>query len=158
MTGRTVRSIATCAAAGLLATAPMTAAMELGFRLLPAPLQYPLPPREVTDALAGATGFEPDERQESWATLAAHFAYGGAVGSAFAAVPARGFRGAAIAGAGYGLFIWLISYSSLLPALRLLEPVEHHPKERTALMITAHVVWGGCLGVIARALRAGRLR
>lgn len=153
-----LRSIAACTVAGVVATAPMTAAMELGFRLLPARLRYSLPPREVTDALTESAGLISDEQGQRRATLGAHFAYGGLAGVGFAAIPARGLRGAVGAGMGYGLFIWLVSYSSLLPALRLLQPVERHPKERSALMIGAHLVWGASLAMIARALRAGPLR
>jgi len=49
--------------------------------------------------------------------------------------------------------VWSTSYLVLLPALRLLRPATKAPPRRNALMIAAHLVWGGALGLVLRALR-----
>ena len=50
--------------------------------------------------------------------------------------------------------VWttLSTASLLLPALGILRSAAHHPLRRNALMIFAHVVWGGFLGWIVQAL------
>ena len=49
----------------------------------------------------------------------------------------------------YGLTVWAGSYLGLLPAAGILRPAAEHPPRRTALMIAAHVLWGGVLGALA---------
>ena len=51
-----------------------------------------------------------DEPQRTTATLAAHFGYGTAIGALFGAVAPRGPAKAAVAGAGFGLLVWTVSY------------------------------------------------
>src|SRR5919107_176638 len=48
----------------------------------------------------------------------------------------------------WGLIVWATSYLGLLPATGLHEPATRHPRERNLLMILAHVVWGGALGLL----------
>jgi uncharacterized membrane protein YagU involved in acid resistance len=42
----------------------------------------------------------------------------------------------------------------LLPALQLFPPASDRPARQNALMIGAHIVWGGVLGALSRYLRA----
>jgi uncharacterized membrane protein YagU involved in acid resistance len=134
--------------AGLLATAPMTAAMKVMHRRLPRHEQAPLPPRQITMRLAERANVDHylDGRQRKAVTLASHFSFGTAVGSLYGLLCQRIVRPGVGSGALYGLCVWAGSYLGLLPALGLLSPATHHPPRRTWLMIVAHLVWGVTLG------------
>jgi uncharacterized membrane protein YagU involved in acid resistance len=136
--------------AGLLATAPMTLAMEVLHRRLPPPERHPLPPRTITMRVAGRARqrHRLDRRQRRGATLVAHFAYGAAAGGVYAPL-ARLLRLPAAGGLGFGLLVWAISYLGLLPAAGLFPPPHRETPRRTALMIAAHLVWGASLGVLS---------
>lgn len=139
------------AIAGLVATAPMTAVMLLLHRLLPDREQYPLEPLRITRRLAQRVGLDAvagDSEAATAATAVAHFGYGAAAGSLFP--PLLGWLPvpSVVAGAAYGLGVWAGSYLGLLPALGLLSPATQHPRRRNLLMIVAHLVWGGALGLL----------
>lgn len=137
------------ALAGLAATGPMTLAMKLMHEQLPREEQYPLPPRQVTESLAQKAGVNEhlDEEEREAATWVSHFAYGAACGALYGAVSGEKIDGhPLLAGTGFGLTVWAASYLGWLPAAGLLSPATEHPARRTALMITAHVVWGATTG------------
>ena len=145
------------AVAGLVATAPMTMVMLLLHRLLPAWEQYPLEPRRITTRLARRVGLDEmvdDESAATAATAAAHFGYGAAAGALFP--PLAGWLPVPTVAAGlaYGLAVWAGSYLGLIPALGLLSPATEHPRRRNLLMIIAHLVWGGALGLLVARRRA----
>jgi hypothetical protein len=153
-----VRDLMAGAAAGLVATVPMTLAMDAMHRRLPRRQRYPLPPRIIEQRLTRAAGVEPelDEPDHVGLTLAAHFGYGTAAGSLFPLI-SRALPGGAVAkGVQYGLLVWAGSYLGLLPATGILTPATEHPRRRNALMIAAHVVWGGTLGALAGRAPVGR--
>lgn len=155
------------ATAGLVATAPMTAAMALMHRLLPQEERYPLPPRQIVDhatqkaeaegAVPGSshdgserhTGLHPERDERGGVALAAHFAFGAMAGSAYGTIARARPAHPALAGIGYGLLVWSSQYLGVLPAAGVLSNAKHHPPRRTALMIAAHVVWGAALGLLA---------
>ena len=155
MAGETGQQLISGAAAGLVATVPMTLAMAAMHRQLPAREQQPLPPRRITMRAAGKVGARKhlDESQRTAATLVAHFGYGAAIGSVLAAVAPRGAGKAAAAGAGFGLVVWTVSYLGLMPALGLHPPATRDTARRNLLMIAAHLVWGSTAGVLVNALR-----
>lgn len=131
------------AAAGALATVPMTAWMEACFRLLPPGEQYPLPPREITDEVRERIDLpSPTETDARSAALLAHFAFGAGAGSLLAFVPMSSRSRAIVTGLAYGTVVWCTAYMGLLPRLELLNPATMHPRGRTALMLSAHWVWG----------------
>jgi uncharacterized membrane protein YagU involved in acid resistance len=137
--------------AGLTATAPMTAAMVAMHKALPAHERYPLPPRKVTMRAAKKAGVKKKLRAEpekTAATLAAHFGYGAAMGGIFALLAPRAPGRPVAKGVTWGLIVWATSYLGLLPATGLHEPATRHPRERNLLMILAHVIWGGSLGLL----------
>lgn len=137
--------------AGLTATAPMSAAMLAMHKALPAHERYPLPPRRVTMRAAKKAGVKKyldDESDKKAATLAAHFAYGAAMGGIFALLAPRVPGRAVPKGIAWGLIVWTTSYLGMLPAAGLHEPATEDPRERNLLMIAAHVVWGGALGLL----------
>ena len=143
------------AAAGLVATLPMTAAMVAMHGELPARERQPLPPRRITMRAAGKAGVREhlDEPQRTAATLVAHFGYGTAVGSMLGALAPRGAAKAAAAGATFGLVVWAVSYLGLMPAMGLYPSATRDTARRNLLMIIAHLVWGGTAGVLINALR-----
>src|SRR5690606_6335692 len=65
------------AIAGFVGTAAMTAAMRRMHRRLPPEERYPLPPREISEAVAAPDG----EAEAEDLSLAAHVAFGAAAGS-----------------------------------------------------------------------------
>ncbi|XHR27464.1 MAG: hypothetical protein ACFUZC_16150 [Chthoniobacteraceae bacterium] len=141
------------AIAGMVATGPMTVAMILLHRRLPQQERYPLPPREITEKLAEATGTRDHVREPlaTAVTLAAHFGYGAATGTVFGLVP-KPAGPSALEGAGFGLLVWVASYLGLLPATGLLPSATEHPARRNLLMIGAHLLWGAALGWLAQLL------
>ena len=143
-------------AAGLAATAPMTAFMEASFRALPAEEQEPLPPRKITMKVADELEVKDElsEPQRLGATMAAHFAYGTFVGGGYGLIAPHIPLPPVAAGIVYGLGVWAGSYLGLLPALGLHRAATKEPAERNALMIGAHVVWGGVLGYLTHAMLA----
>lgn len=142
--------------AGFAATAPMTLAMDLMHRRLPARERYPLPPSEITEELTSRAGLADDlsPAEHTALTMANHFAYGAATGALYPLVADRLPGGAAAKGVVYGLGVWAASYLGLLPSLGILTPASEHPRERNALMIAAHVVWGAALGLTETWARA----
>lgn len=155
------------ATGGLVATAPMTAAMALMHRLLPEQERYPLPPRQIVDNAVRQTGsedlapgeahdltdrrtgLEPREGDRDALTLASHFAFGLLAGTAYGPIARAKPSHPALAGIGYGLMVWTSQYMGVLPAAGLLSNARYHPARRNALMIAAHVVWGAALGLVA---------
>jgi hypothetical protein len=156
---RIVRALLRGAAAGVIATVPMSLVMYAWHRQLPASQRYPLPPRLITDRIVGRAPL-PD-----WApppgpgrTLAAHFAFGAGVGALYAAADnPLGRHYPAATGVGYGLLVWAASYLGWVPAAGLMPPATRQPAARNAMMIAAHIVWGASLGIAFHALR-DRLR
>jgi uncharacterized membrane protein YagU involved in acid resistance len=142
------------AAAGFVATAPMTVAMLLGWMLLPRHEKYPLPPREITEEIAERAGIEDQvsEAELVAASLASHFAYGALNGAGYGLIQQNVPLPASIKGMLAGLAIWAGSYLGWLPALALLRPATQHPWRRNLLMIIAHIIWGATVGEITRKL------
>jgi hypothetical protein len=131
--------------AGICGTIAMTAVMRRLHRRLPSRYRYPLPPREIMEKIVPAAS-ESDLRQ---LTTLSHFEFGAAAGALFALVAPR--RGGA-AGMAYGAGVWAASYLGWIPGARILTPATHHPRERNALMIAAHLVWGAVMALSVREL------
>jgi len=138
------------AAAGFVATVPMTVAMELMHRRLPWTQREPLPPRKITMRAMKAIGVRHklDESERLGLTLAAHFCYGTGMGAVYGPVSDRVKAPPVVKGMGYGLIVWAASYLGIVPALGLIEPATRHRAQRNALMIAAHLVWGATLGLL----------
>lgn len=139
---------------GVVATGPMSVAMVLLHRRLPARERYPLPPREITTKAVEQLARPGDVPASAFSALTwlAHFAYGGAAGALYAGSERRLPGGAGMRGLIFGLIVWAVSYLGLLPGLRVLTPATEHPVRRSALMIAAHLVWGWCLAIVFQVL------
>ena len=142
------------AAAGFVATAPMSAAMLIGWRLLPEHEKYHLPPRQITEEISERVGIEDrmSEEGQIGLTVFSHFGYGALFGSIYALFERRIPLDASLKGILMGLAVWIGSYLGWLPALGILRPATQHPRRRNLMMILAHVVWGVTLGELTRKL------
>jgi hypothetical protein len=143
------------AVAGAAATVPMTMVMEHLHERLPGEPARPLPPREIADNVAAKAGVshELNEREQQQLTLAGHFAYGAACGALFGIVAPRHPANALMSGVMFGLAVWAGSYLGWLPAAGFHHHARLDPPARNALMIAAHVVYGGATGAIVAAAR-----
>jgi hypothetical protein len=129
------------AVAGTAATAPMTYVLRTIHRRLPPHERYALPPEELPATLAVRAGAPPavhsEIRERAW--LPAHYAYGAAAGTLYAAlVP----RPTAANGLAFGLALWAASYLGWVPALGLPQGAPDEPPRRNGMMIAGHLVWG----------------
>ena len=149
--------------AGLAATIPMTLLMNAWHRRLPFYERYPLPPRQITMRVARQAGVANrlDEPAREALTTTAHYGYGAGAGALYGLLCGRrapvgipNFSPGIPTGILYGLAVWSGSYLGLLPALGILPPATRHPRRRNALMIVAHLVWGGALGGATQFLKS----
>lgn len=156
---RPIERIMAGAIAGCVATLPMTIAMELLHRRLPATQRQPLPPRKITMKALGPTGATDDlaEPQRLALTLVSHFAYGSAMGSLYGLVKDTVPIQAPTRGVVFGLGVWAGSYFGLLPATGLFPSPNRQPTERNALMIAAHLVWGASLDLVLREIKSAKV-
>ena len=138
-------------AGGFVATLPMTAAMEAMHRSLPSDERQPLPPRQITmNAARKARVAEhlDEESERLSATLAAHFAFGSAMGGAYA-LAERHLPGPPVArGITFALLVYGVNYFGLMPAVGLTPHAPRGAPRRVGLMVAAHVVWGATIGLL----------
>lgn len=129
----------------------MTAVMAALHRELPPHERQALPPREITVRTASRVGadeaVDTEEKRES-ATWISHFGYGAATGAIYGTIANR-FPGPPIArGVLWGLTVWAGSYLGWLPLTGIRRSSTRQPPRREALMIAAHVVFGGATGLV----------
>lgn len=114
-----------------------------GFGLLPK-----VPPEEVfEEGIPGVLEQVPVEHRDELVELA-HWGYGAGAGAAFGLLPGR-LRGHPLAGAAYGLVIWLAFEGGIAPLLHLRTPEQRTAGERAAL-IADHLLYGLVLAPPAR--------
>ncbi|MFT3895942.1 MAG: DUF1440 domain-containing protein [Anaerolineales bacterium] len=142
------RNLLRGAAAGWIATLPMTITMMTGWMLLPKRERYPLPPREITGVLAKRLGQEDELSDDTLmgVTLFSHFLYGAITGSMYTALEQKIPLNARWKGSFAGLLVWAGSYLGWLPLVGILKPATQHPWRMNFLMIVAHLIWGVVLG------------
>ena len=142
----TSRDLVRGAAAGAVATVPMSAVMLA--------LRRPMgeqPPDAITTEAAHAVGASPTERQADAMAVVAHLGFGAVTGAAYALAPRLGppvLRGVVTA-----LGVWAVSYQGWVPALGILPKASEDRPARPAVMIAAHVVYGAVLGGLEDRLR-----
>jgi uncharacterized membrane protein YagU involved in acid resistance len=143
------------AAAGFVATVPMTVVMEALRAALPAEQHRRMPPREVVDRTIDKTiestgeGTQVDRRDRVALTTLAHLAFGAAAGAIYgAAVGPR--RSSVLKGVAYGLGVWAVAYGVGLPSLGLHPAAAHDTKDRNEVLVASHVVWGAVLGKLTQ--------
>jgi hypothetical protein len=144
------------ALAGFIATAPMSALMLAWHRRLPINQRDPLPPEQITLNALDAASLDDDLTRTQIAALTVfnHFAYGAATGSLYGGLTSTCQPASPLfSGMAYGLGVWGINYLGLLPSLDLYRAATREPAQRNWLLLTAHIVWGGSLGVLTEIAR-----
>lgn len=134
---------------GVLATLPMTLFMLIMQSLLPRPQRYALPPEQITASVAQETGVRQhlNKPQLQLTSLLAHFGFGGAAGAVYASFFHKLPLPAFLKGILFGLLVWLGAYLGWFPARDMSVAATREPAQRNLLMILAHIIWGGCMGV-----------
>lgn len=143
------------ALAGCIATIPMTATMMFLQHRLPLWQRGSVPPKKITMGVLHRLGIKrhmsrPEEQKTAWA---AHFAYGTSMGSLYGIVSSKVPGPSPVKGIVFGLAVWAASYLGWLPVMNLPGAATEVTAQKNAQMIVAHVVWGGTLGVVLRALK-----
>lgn len=144
-----VQSVARGAAAGALATIPMSAVMLASEHL---GAVGELPPETIARrALAAANRERTDPAVKAVAT-AAHFAFGAAAGAVFGAVQSDDddLPLAVAKGVGFGLAVYALSYAGWIPALDILPPPNRDREDRQITLVMSHVVYGAALALLSR--------
>jgi uncharacterized membrane protein YagU involved in acid resistance len=139
------------AAAGVIASVPMSISMNLMHRLLPEEEKYPLPPREITLAASERVGLKPLTAVGSRkiiSTGVGHFGYGSFGGVVYAFLNEWLPLPPLFKGLLFGIFYWVFGYMGWVPAVGLLSPATKHPLRRTLLTITAHLVYGSGIALL----------
>jgi uncharacterized membrane protein YagU involved in acid resistance len=141
-----------------MATGPMSVSMVVGWRLLPGPERYHLPPRLITEEITRRLGVRQriPEGGLIGLTIISHFAYGAIFGVFYTLFEGRMRMHSSLKGGLAGLALWTGSYLGWLPAVGILTPATGHPWRRNLLMIVAHLIWGVTLGELLRKLNGYR--
>jgi len=141
------------AAAGFVATFPMTATMQGLRAVLPKEQAREAPPREVIDRTVtkGTNGNSAavGERERDVATTVAHFAFGAAAGMLYG-IAHKSQRATLMTGIMYGLSVWALAYGVVLPSLGLHRAAQDDTEDRNQVLIASHVVWGAVLGYLTK--------
>jgi hypothetical protein len=137
------------AAAGAIATVPMTAMMLAAQRT---GSLGELPPEKVTRRALAAANQEPSTTAEKAIAAAAHFGFGALAGAVFGLIGGEGddLPTSLAKGVGFGLALYAFSYAGWIPALDIMPPPQRDREDRQLSMAMAHVVYGAALGAIAR--------
>ncbi|MGI8498730.1 MAG: DUF6789 family protein [Gemmatimonadaceae bacterium] len=135
------------AAAGALATIPMSAVMLAAEK---AGLMGKQPPELVAEKGFAVAGAQPSEPVKKATAVAVHFGFGAVAGALFGLLSRRNTSdGSPIArGIGYGLAVYTASYAGWIPAAGIMPaPPDDRPGRQPSL-IAAHVVFGAVLAAL----------
>jgi hypothetical protein len=128
----------------------MLAAQRLGW------LTEQAPETVTRRSLKLATGRQIRGLQLQGLTAVLHLGFGAVSGGLYAATLGRS-RGPLIAsgltGALFGSVVWFVSYWGFLPGLGLMPPVSEDERQRPLVMLLAHWIYGGVLGLLVSARR-----
>ncbi|MDP8976631.1 MAG: DUF1440 domain-containing protein [Actinomycetota bacterium] len=131
------------AAAGLVATLPMSAVMFAVQRLGPV---GELDPEIITETGLEAAGLEASEPTQNLLSSVAHLGFGAGVGALYGLLRPR-LRGAPLlTGPLYGLAVCGASYQGWIPAMGIAPPLSKRGPARRWMQVLSHLVYGGVLG------------
>jgi len=110
------------------------------------------PPQAISEqTMQLASGARPAASTGRALGLVAHLGFGAAGGAAYALLPR--VLGPDLRGLGWGLLVYAVSYQGWVPAMGALPPATRDRRDRVAVMIFAHAVYGSVLGRAEQALR-----
>lgn len=151
----------TGSAAGFAASGPMAIFMEALIPAVSDEERDPPPPRQITQRAAETVGVEDEMSDDSVeaATMVNHFGYGTTAGMVYGAVAESIPLPPVARGIGFGLALWAGGYLGWLPASGMYRSATREPAGRNAVIVAAHILWGGLLGWIEHDLaRASQSR
>jgi hypothetical protein len=133
------------AIAGTLATGAMSTLM-LGTKRLG--LVGGMPPEKITAKLLDRGGIGHSGTEQDVLATVLHFGFGAAAGAAFGVVAPRPMIARVPMGMAYGAAIWAVSYMGWVPALGIMPRADRDRRDRQAVMLAAHIVYGSVLGIL----------
>lgn len=146
-----IGSLVRGALAGAGATVAMSIIMVISERI---GLMGRHPPERIVEHGMAAADEPPDPDTLDAIAGAAHLAFGTVGGAAFGLLMSSraSVTGQRLA-IPWALIIWAVSYFGWIPALRILPPPSEDRPGRAWTMLSAHIVYGGTLGILWRMLR-----
>ena len=141
---RRIRSLLVGSLAGIASTAVMSVPIVIGDRV---GLIDRMPPEVVHDQVIERATEETDVAPPANAAVwtVSHLAYGAVCGALYEAIPGSLRPDRLVTGVLYGLIVWAVGYLGYLPALHLYPSVKRDSGTRSAIMIGAHILFGGTL-------------
>ena len=139
------------AAAGAVRGVGATVAMSVPVLLAPDAVMGRRPPKHVAVGVLHRLGVDPgDEGERNVVSLLAHFGFGASMGSLFSVARSqlKPPGPALVHGLVYGACVWAVSYKGWIPALGILPPPDRDRPGRQGVMLLAHLIYGGVLGVL----------
>jgi uncharacterized membrane protein YagU involved in acid resistance len=107
-----------------------------------------MPPEKITAKMLDRAGIgHSGAQQDALATLL-HFGFGATAGAMFGVVAPRPLLVRVPAGLTYGAAIWGVSYMGWVPALGIMPPAERDRRDRQAVMLAAHLIYGSALAIL----------
>jgi hypothetical protein len=107
-----------------------------------------MPPAKITASVLKRSGIRPSPEQQDALATAFHFGFGTAAGAAFGLVAPRRLIARAPLGMAYGAAIWGVSYMGWVPAFGIMAPSHRDRRDRQAVMLAAHLVYGTALALL----------
>jgi uncharacterized membrane protein YagU involved in acid resistance len=107
-----------------------------------------MPPEKITAAMLHRTGIGHSGAEQDALAVLLHFGFGATAGAAFGVIAPRPLIVRVPAGLAYGAAIWGVSYMGWVPALGIMPPPERDRRDRQAVMLAAHLVYGTALAVM----------
>ena len=144
-----IRELLAGAVRGTVATVAMTVPMLVA----PDAVMRRRPPKQITVRRLRKLRLDPrDEGERDALSTRAHLGLRTGMGSLFSVARAQLHPPgpAVLHGVAYGLGVWATSYKGWIPALGLLPPPERDRPGRQAVLVFAHVLYGGVLGALDR--------
>jgi uncharacterized membrane protein YagU involved in acid resistance len=107
-----------------------------------------MPPEKITAAMLRRTGIGHGGDQQDVLAAVLHFGFGAAAGAAFGVIAPKRLMVRVPAGVAYGAAIWGVSYMGWVPALGIMPPAQRDRRDRQAVMLGAHLIYGTALAVM----------
>lgn len=136
------------AAAGGVATIPMSLFMLAAHKFLPTWQRDALPPEKITGEIAERANLTLTKQQLLGGSLTSHIGYGSSMGTLYMTFAHKWALPPVVKGSLFGLGVWTVSYLGWLPIARFEEAGTNETQQRNMLMIIAHLIWGSVTGIV----------